>query len=74
MRILSDNPELLELGGRHVVRVDCKCGRVVQLTAFWLIGLHGVDQATRVQSLMGILKCNGCGKRPKLLSVTKWQD
>jgi hypothetical protein len=25
MRVLSANPQLLELGGREVIRVDCQC-------------------------------------------------
>jgi hypothetical protein len=74
MRALSEDPRLLELGGREVIRVDCQCGRVVQLAPFQLIEQLGVDRGTRVSELKPHLKCKTCKKRPKLVSVTKWQD
>jgi hypothetical protein len=43
----GDDPILVDLAARQVINVECKCGRVVQLAPYQLIGRNGITKEVR---------------------------
>jgi hypothetical protein len=55
--------------------VECRCGRVVQLAPYQLIGRNGITAATRAWSLRERFRCLKCKRRPpKRMWIERWRD
>jgi hypothetical protein len=51
------DPLLIDLAARECINVECRCGRVVQLAPYQLIGRNGITPATRAWSLHERFRC-----------------
>jgi len=45
------DPLLIDLAARECINVECRCGRVVQLAPYQLLGRNGITAATKAWSL-----------------------
>lgn len=69
------DPLLLDLGSREVINLECRCGRIVQVAPYSLIGRNGITKSTRAWSLRERFRCLKCKRRPpKRMWIAKWQD
>jgi len=48
------NPLLIDLASRACINVECRCGRVVQIAVYQLIGRNGIAGTTRAWSLRAV--------------------
>jgi hypothetical protein len=69
------DPLLIDLASRECISLECRCGRVVQLAAYQLIGRNGITGTTCARSLRKRFRCLKCKRRPpKRMWIGKWRD
>lgn len=42
------DPLLIDLAARECINIECRCGRVVQIAPYQLIGRNGITGSTRL--------------------------
>jgi hypothetical protein len=69
------DPLLIDLAARECINVECRCGRVVQVAPYQLIGRNGITKETRAWSLRERFRCLKCKRRPPAwMWIEKWKD
>ncbi len=69
------DPLLIDLAARECINVECRCGRIVQLAPYQLIGRNGITTcyARLVVARAVPLRSASAGRQSEMW-IEKWRD